>query len=81
VKEKTYFSVVVYTRNEAATVEHFLHEVGQYVSRTFDLYEIVVVDDASTDDTLERARTIALSGEYEMTVVCSWPAGTESKRP
>lgn len=68
-KQKTYFSVVVYVRNEADTVEGFLYEIARYVSESFDLYEIVVVDDASTDGTLERARTVALSGQYEISVV------------
>lgn len=68
-KQKTYLSVVVYVRNESATVEGFLQEIGQYVSQAFELYEIVVVDDASSDDTLERARRVALTRQYEISVV------------
>lgn len=68
-KHKTYLSVVVYVRNEAGHVEEFLRRVGAHLARTFELYEIIVVDDASSDHTLERARAVALSGSYHVTVV------------
>jgi glycosyltransferase involved in cell wall biosynthesis len=51
-------SVIVPVRNEGATIEQLLSELNTVVRSMFQNYEIVLVDDASTDDTV--ARIIAL---------------------
>lgn len=66
---KTFVSLVVYVRDEQETVAPTLARLGEFLSQTFELYEIVLVDDASDDATLERARTEALGGRHPVTVV------------
>jgi glycosyltransferase involved in cell wall biosynthesis len=69
VKQKTYVSMVVYVRNEEETVADMLERLSDYLRDAFELYEIVLVDDASADQTLERARQVALRNQHPMTVV------------
>ncbi len=49
-------SVIVPARNEAATIEAM---VASLLASSYDHFEILVVDDRSTDDTAERVRAIA----------------------
>ncbi|WP_341720182.1 glycosyltransferase [Micromonospora sp. FIMYZ51] len=49
-KFKTFVSFVLYCRNEAAGLERFLEQVGPWLTENFELHELVVVDDNSTDD-------------------------------
>jgi polyisoprenyl-phosphate glycosyltransferase len=46
---KTFVSFVIYCREEAA-LESFLAQVGPWLTERFELHELVVVDDNSTDD-------------------------------
>jgi dolichol-phosphate mannosyltransferase len=50
------FSLVVPTLNEAGNIDTLLGELTRVLTTTEYEYEIVVVDDGSTDGTLERAR-------------------------
>jgi glycosyltransferase involved in cell wall biosynthesis len=45
-----YFSVIITTYNRAAVLERSIHAV---LSQTFSDFELIVVDDCSTDDTLQ----------------------------
>lgn len=56
---QTFVSVVVYVRNEQQYLERFLRELGAWLGLRFALYEIVVVDDASTDATAAAAHAAA----------------------
>jgi glycosyltransferase involved in cell wall biosynthesis len=47
VKHKTFASVVLYTRDDQEAVAMLLERVGPWFESHFELYEIVVVDDAS----------------------------------
>lgn len=68
-KYKTYLSVVVYARNEVDSVVTCMEELGGFLSEHFEMYEIIVMDDASEDETLEQARKCALAGNYAVSVM------------
>jgi len=52
-KEKTFISVVAYAHNSEKTVIQFLEKIHNFFSDKFDSFEIILVNDASTDKTLE----------------------------
>ena len=52
-------SVVIPARNEAGTIRETIETLGAALERASIDYEIVVVDDASTDDTAAVARALA----------------------
>ena len=54
--EKKFVSVVVYLNNCASEIGNFLSAVIPTVQDYFENYELVCVDDACTDDTIERVR-------------------------
>lgn len=49
-------SVVIPAYNEAARIGHTLDRIGRYFARAGTLFEVIVVDDGSTDDTAKVAR-------------------------
>ena len=53
-KEKKFISAVIYLRNDAANVKSFLETVTSVLSESFTGYELIFVNDASTDDSVER---------------------------
>ena len=55
-KEKKFISAVVYLRNDAEHVEGFLNVVTTALSENFTGYELIFVNDASTDDSVMRIR-------------------------
>lgn len=56
---KTFMSVVVYTRDEGDAAVNFVERLGPWLAETFELYEIVVVDDASEADVMGQVRSAA----------------------
>ncbi len=51
-KEKTFISVVAYAHNSEKTIVEFLEKIYLFFSEKFDSFEIIVINDASTDKTL-----------------------------
>lgn len=58
-KEKNFISAVVYLRNDGKAVAPFLAMLKEELEAHFEQYEIVAVDDASTDDTADQVRRFA----------------------
>ena len=56
-KEKNFISAVVYLHNDGTRAVEFCRAVAAELDSHFAQYELVVVDDACTDDTVERLRT------------------------
>lgn len=69
--EANFVSAVAYVRNDAGRVECFLQQLAAMLAGHFKQFEIVLVNDSSRDDTLERIRRVApqLPGGAPVTVV------------
>ena len=63
--ENKFVSIVVYLHNEENTVESFLDNVIPCIGDLFQKYEIICVDDASSDGTVEKIRNYAHSKHLE----------------
>lgn len=55
-KEKNFVSAVVYLHNDGARAAEFCRAVAAELDAHFAQYELVAVDDACTDDTVEKLR-------------------------
>ena len=64
-------SVVIPVRNEATTIALLLRDLAEQVATTGDapFLEVIVVDDASTDDTAELVSTFQPSSPYALTLL------------
>lgn len=52
-KEKNFISAVVYLHNGEKQIRSFLEKLNDQLSKTFDKYEIIIVNDLSTDRSFE----------------------------
>lgn len=68
-KITTFISVVAYARNEEKTVGQFLVQMDQFLNPRFETYEIILVDDDSTDNTLQEAFAVKDVVQGNVTVV------------
>lgn len=68
-KEQHFVSAVVYVRNNEKTLEHFLTHVYQEMDRLFTGFEIVCVDDASTDRSEAIIRGFAEGRKQAVTLI------------
>jgi dolichol-phosphate mannosyltransferase len=59
-KEKNFISAVVYLRNAQQETAWFLTQLNQALAALFEQYEIICVDDASTDGCAETASGLGL---------------------
>ena len=60
-KEKNFVSAVIYVHNIGKHIQYFLKKICGVLSDNFDHYEIICVNDASTDDSVEKIRDFAAS--------------------
>ena len=58
-KEKKFMSAVVYLHNDENQIEDFLTTVLEVFEKNYDKYEIILVDDASSDNTVRKVHDIA----------------------
>lgn len=65
-KQGPFFSVIVNTYNSAKTVEKTLNSV---FAQTFTNYEIIVVDDHSTDDTVSIIKKVITGYNKKVKVI------------
>lgn len=72
-KEKAFISLVFTTHNDATKTGVLLEELHEALDRSFESYEIVVVDNASTDATsAEISRVAALFGNKTVRLTLPW---------
>ena len=58
-KEKNFASVVVYCHNNEEYVEEFLEKINKLFKKNFEHFEIIFVDDKSTDKSIENIKKAA----------------------
>lgn len=58
-KEKNFASVVVYSYNCENHVEKFLEKINDVFKNNFEHYEIIFVDDKSTDNSVKKIKEVA----------------------
>lgn len=66
-KEKNFISAVVYVHNNEDEIEYFLKSINEKLASNFEKYEIICVNDYSTDDTVKIINNI--SKEFQNTTV------------
>jgi len=69
VKEKTFVSAVVYTYNAETLIGDFLRGLDNVLRDKFELYEIVLVNDYSTDNTKAVIKSLASEIHGTLTVL------------
>jgi len=69
VKEHVFVSAVVYVRNEEQNVASALDQLNTYLATIYKNYEIILINDASTDDTLEKARVVGGVLQGSLTII------------
>lgn len=87
IKEKNFVSAVVYIHNNADVVESFLNQVNDILHENFETYEIICVDDASSDNSIQQVKRAAdristgivslVSMSFYQGVECSMNAGVD----
>lgn len=55
-KEKNFVSAVVYIRNNEDTISEFLNVINKFLNDNFLSYEIICVNDASTDNSIQQIK-------------------------
>lgn len=68
-KEHNFVSAAVYLHNDEARIGSFLGYLSGLLDAQFEKYEIICVNDASTDGTAETVRAFAREHEFPLTLV------------
>ena len=79
-KEKNFISAVVYLHNDGARAVEFCRAVAAELDSHFAQYELVVVDDACTDDTVERLRAWGKDQAAPLTILHMSLSGKRHER-
>ena len=58
-KEKNFISAVIYVYNQGNTIYNFLKNINEVLNENFEKYEIICVNDASTDNSVEEIKRYA----------------------
>lgn len=68
-KEKAFISAVVYVHNDSSSAGAFVQMLYRQLSANFEHFEIIAVDDCSTDDSAEAIRKASAEFSYPLTLV------------
>lgn len=68
-KGHVFVSVVIYLSNERDSASRMIPALDRFLSDHFDLAEILVVDDASVDGSLNAVKALASSTRHPLTVI------------
>lgn len=79
-KEKNFISAVVYVHNNQDTIDYFLKKISEVLADNFEKFEIICVNDDSTDESINIIKTAsnALSGCVLSIVNMSFYQGKEA---
>ena len=66
IKEKNFISAVVYTYNAETEIQDCLKMINSYLRNYFLKYEIICVNDASTDQTTQKIKEFSSDNEGEI---------------
>ncbi len=58
-KEKNFISAVVYIHNNESIIEYFLENLNSILEKTFEKYEIICVNDFSSDESIIKIKSFA----------------------
>lgn len=58
-KEKNFISAVVYVHNNEKEIGNFLKKINDKLNENFEKYEIICVDDSSTDNSVKEIKKVA----------------------
>ena len=62
-KEKNFISAVVYVNNNKKIIKEFLEKLNNVLNDNFLKYEIICVNDASTDNTIDEIKKVKINSE------------------
>lgn len=65
-KEKNFASAVVYCHDDELTISNFIESLDKTLSQNFQSFEIIIVNDASTDKSIQIIKQIAAKKEGEV---------------
>lgn len=68
-KEKNFISAVVYVNNNEKDIKEFLEKINNVLNDNFLKYEIICVNDCSTDDTVNEIKKLANTNNSKITIV------------
>ena len=55
-KEKNFISAVVYLKNNSKGIVNFVKDLHQSLNDNFEKFEIIIVNDCSTDDSVNQVK-------------------------
>lgn len=78
-KEKNFMSAVVYVHNNEKEIGEFLEKINGELNKNFEKYEIICVNDSSTDNSIEEIKKVAdnISGTIVSIINMSYYQGIE----
>lgn len=68
-KEKNFISLVIYINNSQDYIGSFMDTICPLIKEKFEKYELIFVDDASTDKSLQIIKDIAQKEEYNVSII------------
>jgi dolichol-phosphate mannosyltransferase len=68
-KEKKLISAIVYLYNNENTILDFLSRVVQNIDSVFEQFEIIIVNDFSSDASIQKIKEAFFLKEYQVTII------------